>query len=76
VDEKKIADLHEAFFPPLYFVRVGVTVQSAVSLLQRFPCALQLKEQFLKEQIADGSRLFKDAVPSVSSWLRSLPVRG
>ncbi len=32
------------------------------------------RANFLKEQITDGSHLFKDAVPSVSSWLWSLPV--
>ncbi len=48
----------------------------AVSGVPPAAWALQLKEQILKEQITDSSRLFKDAVLSVSSWLRSLPVRG
>ncbi len=47
----------------------GVMAQLAASLLiQRFPWLLHLKEQFL---IADGSRPFKDAVPSMSPLLWS-----
>ncbi len=50
----------------------GVTAQSAASLLiQQFPWVLHLKEQFL---ISDGSHIFKDAVPSMSSWLRSFSI--
>ncbi len=43
---------------------------------QRFPRALQLKEQFLKEQISDWKKSFQDVVSSVSFWLRSFPVHG
>ncbi len=43
---------------------------------QRFPWALQLIESILKEQNHGQSCLFQDAVPSVSFWLRSFPVRG
>ncbi len=50
----------------------GVTAQSAASLLiQPFPWVLHLKEQFL---ITVGLRLFKNAAPSVFSWLWLLPV--
>ncbi len=40
-------------------------------LIQWFPWVLHLKKQFL---FTEGTRLFKDAVQSVSSWLRSFPI--
>ena len=56
---------------------VGVTARySGVPARRRFPWALRLKETVLKEQITDDSRLFQDAVSSVSFWMRSFPVFG
>ncbi len=56
-------------------VLVGVTVRTAVSLSAVIPLGTLTKRAgFLKGQITVGSRLFKDAVPAVSSWLRSFPI--
>ncbi len=58
-------------------VLVGVMVQTAVSLSAAIPLGTSTKRaDFLKEQITVGSRLFKDAIPAVSSWLRSFPILG
>ncbi len=56
-------------------VWVGSTVRTVMSLSAVIPLGTSTERaNFLKEQITDGSQLFKDAVPSVSSWLWSLPV--
>ncbi len=56
-------------------VLVGVKVQTVVSLSAVISLGTSTKRAyFLKEKIKVGSRLFKDAVPAVSSWLRSFPI--
>ncbi len=54
----KCADLHNTL---LYFICSWLASRCSQwsPSLQRFPCALQLKEQILKEQITDSSHLFK-----------------
>ncbi len=54
----KCDDLHNTL---LYFIFSWLASRCSKwsPSLQRFPCALQLKEQILKEQITDGSHLFK-----------------
>ncbi len=57
-------------------VLVGVTVRTAVSLSAAIPLGTSTKRaDFLKRaKITVGSRLFKDAVLAVSSWLQSFPI--
>ncbi len=64
VDEK-CADLHKPFISYLFLV--GVTVQSAESLSAAIPLGTSAKRA--------NSRLFQDAVSSMSFWFRSFPVR-
>ncbi len=59
----------------LEVILVGVTVWTAVSLSAEIPLGTSTKRaDFLKERITVGSCLFKDAVPAISSWLRSFPI--
>ncbi len=58
------------FIISLEAVLVGVTVRTAVSLSAAIPLGTFPK----RAKITVGSRLFKDAVPAVSSWLRSFPI--
>lgn len=51
---------------------LAVRCEQRCPCCQRFPWALQSKRAYFLNM--DGLRLFKDAVPSVSSWLQSLPV--
>ncbi len=56
-------------------VLVGVTVWTAVSLSAATPLGTSTKRaDFLKEQNQGRLASFKDAVPAVSSWLRSFPI--
>ncbi len=73
VDEK-CADLHKPFISYLFLV--GVTVQSAESLSAAIPLGTSTKRENSKRANHRRSRLFQDAVLSVSFWLRSFPVRG
>ncbi len=73
VDEK-CADLHKPFIS--YLFRVGVTVRSAESLSSAIPLGTSTKRANSKRANHGRSRLFQDAVSSVSFWLRSFPVRG
>ncbi len=73
VDEK-CADLHKPFISYLFLV--GVTVQSAESLSAAIPLGTSTKRANSKRANHGRSRLFQDAIPSVSFWLRSFPVRG
>ncbi len=68
VDEK-CADLHKPFISYLFLV--GVTVQSAESLTAAIPLGTSTKRANTKRANHGWSRLFQDAVPSVSFWLRS-----
>ncbi len=68
VDEK-CADLHKPFITYLFLV--GVTVRSAESLSVAIPLGISTKRANHGQ-----SHLFKDAVSSVSFWLRSFPVCG
>ncbi len=63
---------------PFIFVLflVGVTVWSAVSLSSAIPLGTSSKRPNSKRANHGRSRLFQDAVSSVSFWLRSFPVRG
>ncbi len=68
-------DLHKALSSLWKILWVSSTVRTAVSLSAVIPLGTSIKRaNYLKEQIMDGSRLFKDAVPSMSSWMWSLPV--
>ncbi len=69
VDEK-CADLHKPFISYLFLV--GVTVQSAESLLAAIPLGTSTKRANSKRANYGRSRLFQDAVPFVSFWLQSL----
>ncbi len=71
---EKCADLHKPFIS--YFFLVGVTVQSAESLSAAIPLGTSTKRANTKRVNHGRSRLFQDAVPSVSFWLRLFPVRG
>ncbi len=73
VDEK-CADLHKAFIFVLFLV--GVTVRSAESLSSAIPLGTSTKRANSKRPNHGRSRLFQDAVSSVSFWLRSFPVFG
>ncbi len=73
VDEKS-ADLHKAVH--LCFVPVGVTVRSAESLSSAIPLGTSTKRANSKRANHGRSRLFQDAVSSVSFWLRSFSVCG
>ncbi len=55
---------------------VGVTVQSAESLSPAIPLGTSTKRANSKRANHGRSRLFQDAVSSVSSWLRSFSVCG
>ncbi len=63
---------------PFIFVLflVGVMVQSAQSLSTAIPLGTLTERANSKRANHRRSRLFQDAVPSVSSWRRSFPVRG
>ncbi len=63
---------------PFIFVLlpVGVTVRSAESLSSAIPLGLSTKRANSKRANHGRSRLFQDAVSSVSFWLRSFPVCG
>ncbi len=71
---EKCADLHKPFIS--YFFLVGVTVQLAESLSAAIPLGTSTKRANTKRVNHGRSRLFQDAVPSVSFWLRLFPVRG
>ncbi len=73
VDEM-CADLHKPFI--FYLFLVGVTVQSSESFSAVIPLGTSTKRANSKRANHGRSRLFQDAVPSVSFWLRSFPVRG
>ncbi len=73
VDEKS-ADLHKAFHLGLFLV--GITVRSAESLSSAIPLGTSTKRENSKRANHRRSRLFQDAVSSVSFWLRSFPVCG
>ncbi len=72
VDEK--CDLHKPFISYLFLV--GVMVQSAESLSAAIPLGTSTKRANSNRADHGWSRLFQDAVSSVSFWLRSFPVRG
>ncbi len=59
-----------------YLFLVGVTVQSAESLSPAIPLGTSTERANSKRANHGRSRLFQDAVPSVSSWLRSFSVYG
>ncbi len=59
-----------------YLFLVGVTVQSAESLLAAIPLGTSTKRANSKRANHGNHGLFQDAVPSVSFWLRSFPVCG
>ncbi len=63
---------------PFIFVLflVGVTVRSAESLSSVIPLGTSTKRANSKRANHGRSRLFQDAVSSVSFWLRSFPVCG
>ncbi len=63
---------------PFIFVLflVGVTVRSAESLSSAIPQGTSTKRANSKRANHGRSRLFQDAVSSVSFWLRSFPVCG
>ncbi len=63
---------------PFIFVLllVGVTVRSAESLTSAIPLGTSTKRANSKRVNHRRSRLFQDAVSSVSFWLRSFPVCG
>ncbi len=63
---------------PFIFVLflVGVTVRSAESLSSAIPLGTSTKRANSKRANHGWSRLFQDAVSSVSFWLRSFPVCG
>ncbi len=63
---------------PFIFVLflVAVTVQSAESLSAAISLGTSTKRANSKRANHGRSRLFQDAIPSVSFWLRSFPVRG
>ncbi len=73
VDEMS-ADLHKAIHLSLFLV--GVTVRSAESLSAAIPLGTSTKRANSKRANHGRSRLFQDAVSSVSFWLRSFPVCG
>ncbi len=73
VDEKS-ADLHKAVHLVLF--PVGVTVRSAESLSSAIPLGTSTKRANSKRANHGRSRLFQDAVSSVSFWLRSFSVCG
>ncbi len=73
VDEK-CADLHKPFI--FYLFLVGVTGHSAESLSAVIPLGTSTKRANSKRANHGWSRLFQDAVPSVSFWLWSFPVCG
>ncbi len=58
----------------LVFFLVGVTVRSAESLSSAIPLGTSTKRANSKRANHRRSRLFQDAVSSVSFWLRSFPV--
>ncbi len=72
VDEKS-ADLHKAVH--LLF-QVGVTVRSAESLSSAIPLGTSTERANSKRANHGRSRLFQDAVSSVSFWLQSFSVCG
>ncbi len=55
---------------------VGVTVRSVESLSSAIPLGTSTKRANSKRANPGRSRLFQDAVSSVSFWLRSFPVCG
>ncbi len=63
---------------PFIFVLfpVGVTVRSAESLSSAIPLGTSTERANSKRANHGRSRLFQDAVSSVSFWLWSFPVRG
>ncbi len=63
---------------PFIFVLfpVGVTVRSAESLSSAIPLGTSTERANSKRANHGRSRLFQDAVSSVSFWLRSFPVCG
>ncbi len=63
---------------PFIFVlfQVGVTVRSAESLSSAIPLGTSTERAKSKRANHGRSRLFQDAVSSVSFWLWSFPVRG
>ncbi len=63
---------------PFIFVLflVGITVRSAESLSSAIPLGTSTKRTNSKRANHRRSRLFQDAVSSVSFWLRSFPVCG
>ncbi len=63
---------------PFIFVLlpVGITVRSAESLSSAIPLGTSTKRANSKRANHGRSRLFQDAVSSVSFWLRSFPVCG
>ncbi len=63
---------------PFIFVLflVGVTVRSAESLLSAIPLGTSTKRANSKRANHGRSRLFQDAVSSVSFWLQAFPVCG
>ncbi len=63
---------------PFIFVLflVGITVRSAESLSSAIPLSTSTKRANSKRANHGRSRLFQDAVSSVSFWLRSFPVCG
>ncbi len=73
VDEK-CADLHKPFISYLFLV--GITVRSAESLSAAIPLGTSTKRANSKRANHGRSRLFQDAVSSVSFWLRSFPFCG
>ncbi len=71
---EKSADLHKAHIFVLF--PVGVRGRSAESLSSAIPLGTSTKRANSKRANHGRSRLFQDAVSSVSFWLRSFSVCG
>ncbi len=74
--DEKSADLHKAFHLESVLFQFVVTVRSAESLSSAIPLGTSTKRANSKRANHGRSRLFQDAVSSVSFWLWSFPVCG